>query len=155
MNTTISRGPGFLLAIAILAAPGCSKPKPPPIVEVKGVITLNDAPLPSVRIRFMPTFPGFGAEVIAEAVSDSAGKYALTCGTSPGACIGVHRVVVEEGPLPAGASGESGESQMKMTRYLQGLTNRPIPPHYSNLAQTPLTVEVKAGETAYDLKLAR
>lgn len=155
MNAILTRATLILLTLVILPASGCGKPKPPPIVVVKGAITLNDAPLPSVRIRFMPTFPGFGAEVIAEGVSDAAGKYSLVCNGSPGACIGVHRVVVEEGPLPPGTTGESGESQMKMTKYLQGLTNRPIPPHYGNLAQTPLTVEVKAGQTDYELKLKR
>jgi hypothetical protein len=146
---------GMLGILSVSFAAGCGKPKPPPMVEVSGRITINEAPLPSARIRFMPTFPGFGAEVIAEAVSGPDGRYALTCSGSQGACIGTHRVVVEEGPLPAGLSGESGESQMKMTRYLQSLSNRPIPPHYNNVAQTPLTIEVKDGETSYDLKLTR
>ena len=139
----------------IVVAAGCGKPKPPPIVAVKGRITINEAPLGSARIRFMPTFPGFGAEVIAEGVSDKDGGYSLTCSGSSGACVGTHRVVVEEGPLPPGASGESGEAQMKMTRYLQSLTNRPIPPQYGSIASTPLTVEVKADATDYDLKLTR
>ena len=139
----------------VVATSGCGKPKPPPIVEVKGRLTVNDAPLGSARIRFMPTFPGFGAEVIAEGVSDKDGGYSLTCSGSSGACVGTHRVVIEEGPLPPGTSGESGEAQMKMTRYLQGLTNRPIPPQYGSIASTPLTVDVKADETNYDLKLKR
>lgn len=152
------RSAAAVLAVTALTAAfltGCGKPKPPPIVEVGGRIMINDVPLPSARIRFMPMFPGFGAEVIAEGVSDAEGRYALVCSGSPGACVGTHRVVVEEGPLPPGASGESGEAQMKMTRYLQSLTNRPIPPQYGNLAQSPLTVEVKAGESSYDLKLSR
>ena len=144
----------LLIAIAATSS-GCGKPKPPPIVEVKGRITINDAPLSSARIRFMPTFPGFGAEVIAEGVSDADGRYSLTCSGGSGACIGTHRVVVEEGPLPPGTSGESGEAQMKMTKYLQGLANRPIPSQYGSIAQTPLTVDVKADETNYDLKLTR
>lgn len=145
----------LIVACAAFTISGCGKPKPPPLVEVKGIVTLNNAPLPSVRIRFFPTFPGFGGEVIAEGVSDKDGKYTLTCSGSPGACVGTHRVVVEEGPLPPGTSGESGEAQMRMTQYLQSLINRPIPPHYGNLAQSPLTVEVKSGESVYDLKLTR
>jgi hypothetical protein len=145
----------LLTGLAFLPAGGCGKPKPPPIVAVKGRITINDAPLSSARIRFMPTFPGFGAEVIAEAVSDANGDFVLACNGASGACVGTHRVVVEEGPLPPGTSGESGEAQMRMTKYLQGLTNRPIPPQYGSIALTPLTVEVKEGEATYDLKLAR
>jgi len=155
MHTTVAVRMPLLAACLTVAIAGCGKPKPPPIVEVKGVVTLNKTPLPSVRVRFFPTFPGFGGEVIAEGVSDKDGYYTLTCSGSPGACVGTHRVIVEEGPLPPGTSGESGEAQMRMTRYLQSLTNRPIPPHYGNLAQSPLTVEVKAGETVYDLELTR
>lgn len=155
MGCLLQRERFLAVSCCLALVAGCSKPKPPPLVEVKGTITVNEEPLPSARIRFLPMFPGFGAEVIAEAVSDEEGRYTLTCGTTPGACIGSHRVVVEEGPLPPGTSGESGEAQMKMTRYLKSLANRPIPPQYGNLAQSPLTVEVTSGETTYDLKLMR
>ena len=144
-----------IMSLVVLGSMGCGKPKPPPIVEAGGTINVDGKPLPAVRIRFIPMFPGFGAEVIAEGVSDEQGRFSLTCNGTPGACVGTHRVLVEEGPLPPGAMGESGDAQMKMTRYLQGLANRPIPPIYGNLAQSPLEVEIKADEKTYDLKLSR
>lgn len=147
---------GFMMWVGLLApVTGCGKPAPPPIVEAGGRITVDDAPLPSARIRFIPAFPGFGAELIAEAVSDAEGRFSLVCSGSQGACVGSHRVVIEEGPLPPGTSGESGQAQMKMTHYLQSLKNRPIPEIYGNVAQTPLTVEVSPDTTTYDLKLSR
>lgn len=145
----------LLTASAVLWAPGCSKPEPPPIAEATGTVTLDGKPLPSVRIRFIPMFPGFGAELVAEAVSDTQGRFALTCGPANGACVGPHRVVVEEGPLPEDAQGESGRAQMRMTQYLQSLENRPLPALYGNVAQTPLQVEISADQKVYDLKLAR
>jgi hypothetical protein len=72
-----------------------------------------------------------------------------------GACVGEHRVIVEEGPLPKEAQGESGRAQMAMTRFLQSLPNRPIPAAYGNAAQSPLTVEITADQAQYDLKLTR
>jgi hypothetical protein len=139
---------------ALLAA-GCSKRTPPPVVEVGGVVTLNGSPLPNASVRFIPMFEGFGAEVIAEAVSDDDGKYSLVCLGTNGACVGKHRVIIEEGPLPKDALGESARAQMAMSRFLQNLPNRPIPSEYGNLVQTPLTVEVMPDKATYDLNLQR
>lgn len=143
------------VGLMVVSSTGCGKPKPPPIVEAEGTITVNGAPLPSARIRFIPMFPGFGAELIAEGLSDKNGQFKLVCQGTSGACLGEHRVVVEEGPLPPGAMGESGDAQMKMTRYLQNLANRPIPPQYGNMAQSPLSIVIKDGEKSYPLELAR
>ncbi|MEI7781348.1 MAG: hypothetical protein WCJ18_05415 [Planctomycetota bacterium] len=143
------------LFVCALLANGCQKPSPPPVVEAGGTLTLNGAPLPKACVRFIPMFEGFGAEVIAEAVTDDSGKFALVCLGTNGACVGQHRVTVEEGPLPREASGESARAQMMMTRYLQGLPNRPIPPQYGNVAQTPLTVEIVPDKATYDLKIQR
>lgn len=145
-----------LLLIATLAWAGCAKkPDPPPIVEASGLVTVDGQPLPKASVRFIPMFEGFGAEVIAEAVTDDKGRYTLTCSGSSGACVGPHKVIVEEGPLPPGTMGESAKSQMKMTAYLQSLPNRPIPSQYGNVAQTPLAIEIVPEKTEYNLKLKR
>jgi len=140
---------------AVLLLPACSKPAPPSIVEASGTITVNGKALPHASIRFVPLFKGFGGEVIAEGVSDADGKFTLVCMGTNGACVGRHRVIVEEGPLPKEAQGGSGPAQMAMTRFLQSLQNRPIPAAYGNMAQSPVTVEITAGEAKYDLKLTR
>ena len=135
---------------------GCAKkPAPPPIVEAGGVVTVDGAPLPRASVRFIPMFQGFGAEVIAESVTDENGRFQLTCSGSNGACVGPHRVIIEEGPLPPGTSGESVAAQMKMTAYLKSLPNRPIPENYGNLAQTPLLIDIVPEKNTYDLKLKR
>ena len=125
------------------------------MLEAGGVVTLNGSPLPNASVRFIPMFEGFGAEVIAEAVSDDDGKYSLVCLGTNGACVGKHRVIIEEGPLPKDALGESARAQMAMSRFLQNLPNRPIPSEYSNLVQTPLTVEVMPDKATYNLNLQR
>jgi hypothetical protein len=143
----------LLLLLAVFQ--GCEKPKPPPIVETKGVVSLGDGPLPRVRLKFIPMFPGFGAELIAEAVTDEEGRFSLQCSGSSGACVGPHRVVVEEGPPPPGTSGESAKAQVKMAEYLRSLPNRPIPDTYRNVAQTPLEIEIREGQEPLELKLKR
>ena len=143
------------IVTAVLLLPACSKPAPPQIVDAGGTITLNGEPLPHASIRFIPLFKGFGGEVIAESVSDANGKFTLVCMGTNGACVGQHRVLIEEGPLPKEAQGASGRAQMAMTRFLQSLQNRPIPAAYGNMAQSPVTVEITAGEAKYDLKLTR
>lgn len=140
---------------ALVLVPACAKPVPPPIVDASGTVTLNGEPLPHVSIRFVPLFKGFGAEVIAEGVSDAKGNFTLVCMGTNGACVGPHRVLIEEGPLPKEAQGESGRAQMAMTRFLQSLDNRPIPAAYGNMAQSPVTVEITADQAKYDLKLTR
>ena len=142
--------------VVAVAFSGCArKPDPPPIVEASGLVTIDGEPLPRASIRFIPMFEGFGAEVIAEAVTDDKGRFKLVCSGSNGACVGPHKVTIEEGPLPPGASGESMKAQMKMTAYLQSLPNRPIPPHFGNLAQTPISIEIVPEKNTYDLKLRR
>lgn len=136
-------------------AAGCGKPSPPPLVEASGTVTLNGDPLPNASVRFIPMFKGFGAEVIAEAVTNQDGAFKLICLGTNGACVGTHKVTVEEGPLPREAIGESGRAQMAMTKYLQSLPNRPIPSEYGNVAQTPLTIEIVPDKTTYDLDLQR
>lgn len=144
----------WCMATALLTV-GCSRRTPPPVVEAGGVVRLNGSPLPNASVRFIPMFEGFGAEVIAEAVSDAEGKYSLVCLGKNGACVGKHSVIIEEGPLPKEALGESARAQMAMTKYLQSLPNRPIPTEYGNLVQTPLTVDVVPDSTNYDLNLQR
>lgn len=146
--------PAALLGL-LAACPGCERPQPPPIVESQGAVTLGDSPLPGVRLKFIPMFPGFGAELIAVGVSDDQGRFSLTCSGSSGACVGPHRVVVEEGPPPPGTSGDSARAQVKMAEYLRSLPNRPIPDVYRNVAQTPLEVEIRAEQGPIKIVLKR
>jgi len=158
-NRTVTSNRHVPTLVVVLAglgfAAGCGKQSPPPVVEAGGTVMVNGDPLPNASVRFIPMFKGFGAEVIAEAVTNRDGAFKLVCLGTNGACVGTHKVTVEEGPLPKNAIGESGRAQMAMTQYLQSLPNRPIPAEYGNVAQTPLTVEIVPDKSTYDLKLQR
>ncbi len=140
------------LMLAILFAcslTGCKK-EPPPIVAVSGIITLDGKPLPKVEVRFYPEESGLPGDYIAIAVTDDDGKYTLMTNNQSGACVGVNKVTISEGPPPEGA-----RSQEKFDLYKATLKNRPIPEHYGTLASSPLTITVSADKTDYPIALKR
>ncbi len=113
---------------------------------------LEGKPLPKARVRFCPE-PGVGADYTAEGVTDDQGLFTLTCHGQPGAVAGENHVVVMEDAMPPGLTKSSARA--KLTAYLAGLPNRPIPAHYSNAAETPLKIEVVAGRKFHIIKLKR
>lgn len=143
------------LAVLAAAASGCGKPEPPPRVPVSGIVTIGGQPVPSALVTFYPMFEGFGGEVIAEGVSDRAGRYTLAGPLGEGACVGRHKVTVSDAPTPADAREQSVEAQRRLQAFLQTLTNRPIGQRFGALATTPLEVEVTAEGGDYDLEVTR
>lgn len=134
---------------------GCGTKEPLSMVEVEGTLLLNDQPLPLALVEFMPELKGHGAQSNSTALTDAEGKFKLVRGNENGAVIASHRVVVNEGPPPAGARGQDEASQAKLTQYMNSLKNRPIPPQYSNYSQTPLRVDIKAADKNLVLKMTR
>jgi hypothetical protein len=137
------------LAVAALAT-GCKSksPKPPPIVEVEGVIRLDGVPLSKAAVRFVPVV-NYGQEYFAVGVTDETGHYHLTCKGKDGACACESQVVVSEGPIPP----EIRNSREGLSNYLQSLKGRPLPKKYASLAESPLTADVNAGQKQYDFDL--
>ena len=138
-----------LIPVLILALTGC-KAEPPPIVAVTGQVTLDGLPLPKVEVRFYPTAESLPADYIGIAVTDDNGNYSLMTNNQSGACIGINKVTVEEGPPPEGMRDPN-----KFDRYKNTLKNRPIPTMYASVASSPLEVTVTAGQSEYPLKLKR
>ena len=144
----------FAILVLAFGLCGCAG-SPPPVVPVEGTITLNGLPLADAEVQFVP-MTGFGAEFIARAVTDKDGRFKLeTNNGQAGACACLNRVTVTEGPIPDGMRGQSAEAQVRASKYLAGLKNRPIPPTYGTLATSVLEVTVVTGQTEYPLKLSR
>jgi hypothetical protein len=144
--------PALVLAVALL--PGC-KPKPPEIVPVEGTVYLDGQPVPLARVDFVPDLADFGAEYMSSAVTDEKGHFVLmTTAGAPGAAVAKHKVVVAE-YTPEELRGFSPAAQDRLAAYQAKLKNRPIPEQYGIAVKTPLTVEVKPGQTTYDLQLKR
>ncbi|MCS6977117.1 MAG: DUF4198 domain-containing protein [Gemmatales bacterium] len=143
------------LAVVVILSVGCGR-TPPQIVEVEGVLYLDDQPLPFAQIEFMPELKHFGAEYNSMAVTDAQGRFKLECANGqPGAAVATHRVVVLEGPPPEGARGMDERSQNRLAEYMANLPNRPIPEVFGNYSRTPARVEVKPEQKTYEIRLRR
>jgi hypothetical protein len=148
------RKAGILVAGAALLviSAGCGKAPPPPIVEVEGIVRLDGRPLKKVEVRFVPTIDQ-GGEYVATGVTNDAGEFKLTCKGQPGACACENRVLVMEAELPGHLKSES--AQVDLARYFRSLGGRPLPPQYGNLAESPITVNVRADQKEYNIDLTR
>jgi hypothetical protein len=138
-------------AAMLAVAAGCQR-ELPPIVPAEGVVRLDGKPLSKAQVRFIPLID-HGPEYVATGVTDAAGRFQLTCNGQAGACAGENRVLVMEADIPARLQGE--EAQLELAKYRKTLANRPIPPRYENLAESPLTANVTADQKEYPFDLAR
>jgi hypothetical protein len=127
-------------------------------VEAEGIVLLDGQPLKKVRLRFIPQ-AAFAQEYIASGVSDDAGKFTLTCHGQPGVAIGDNVVIVEESEVPEHLKLSNGRlsdtERFELSKYYDSLGGRPLPRRYSNLASSPLIVNVTADEKMYKLSLTR
>ncbi|MFM1905105.1 MAG: hypothetical protein RLZZ440_3005 [Planctomycetota bacterium] len=149
--------PGWLLMLAVLLSVtvGCGPPKPPPLAVVEGRVTIDGKPVPLALVTYVPLFEGFGAEVIAEGISDDDGRYTLSGPLGSGACVGRHKVTVSDAPSPDDARDQSVAAQRAQEAFRRRLTNRPIGARFGSVIDTPLEVEVTEGGGPYDLELTR
>jgi hypothetical protein len=138
----------------VVAIAGCQS-SPPPIVEVEGVVMLDGKPLPLALVQFYPMHEGLSGLYIGSAVTDDQGRFKLTCNGQTGACACENKITITEGPLPDDARGMSAASQLKASKYLAALKNRPIPPKYANLVNSDLSVKVVPGTKEYNLDITR
>jgi hypothetical protein len=122
---------------------------------VEGVVLLDGKPLPNAEVQFYPKVSDLGFEYVATGTTDEKGHFKLTCNGQDGACACANRVTVTDPATPEKARGLSKESQAAAVQFQASLKNRPIPDHYRNVAQSPLSVTVTADRTDYELQLKR
>ena len=146
----------LFVALILCAGPpaGCAK-KFPPIVPTEGTVTINGKPLPNAAVTFVPVLEHFGAESYSTATTDGNGHFVLTChfNNQPGAAVGEHVVLIEEGALPEKMRGE--QDGRVIDAYRAKLGNRPIPPEYSSFGKSPLRTEVKEGRGPVAVAISR
>lgn len=132
-----------LLSMLVLAGlGGCSK-GPVPVAEVEGIVTLDNKPLPEVRIMFFPDSLKENATSgpFSVGVSDDKGHYALKCEDGrAGAVIGSHKVAINDPRVVIPRAGRNDDVIAKV----KIIASR-VPDRYTLAATTPLSKEVKAG----------
>ena len=107
--------------------------------QVEGTVTLNKKPLEGVMVRFYPISDRKEQLPVATGMTDAAGNYTLTCRKDqPGALVGPNRVVVAWPSRDLREVGRDGQPLPPPSAI--------IPLHYTVASDTPLKVEVKAGE---------
>ncbi len=139
-------------AVFIALMLGCGTKPMPPIVPAEGFLRLDGKPLNKAAVRFIPTIDD-GSDYIASGVTDESGHFQLTCKGKPGACACTNQVVVMETDFPPELRGDKGHPYQ--AQYRQSLGGRPLPSQYASLVDSPLTADVKAGQTEYDFELKR
>ena len=147
--TRIILGAAAALAVALT---GCAA-KPPAIVPVEGVVLLDGAPLPKVRLLFFPQ-AGFeeASEYVAQGVTDDQGRFKLTCHGKDGACACENIVAVMD-DIPEELSASSARE--RYYEYMKSLKNRPVPDELRSAATSPARVTVSAGQKEYHVELRR
>lgn len=114
-----------------------------PVVKVRGKVTFKGSPVANVNVNFQPV----GGRP-ASGTTDASGTYTLsTFGTDDGAVPGTHKVYLSVSqttppPMPGTPEAEAFKPPAP-----------PYPEQYGSADTTPLTVEVAAGKTDYDLDL--
>jgi hypothetical protein len=143
-----------LIGLSGLVLLGCGH-RLPPVVLVKGKVLLDGKPLPKASVTFMPLLDNFGAESNSNAVTDEDGRFTLTClyNKQSGAVVGTHVVLVAESPLPDEL--RKGQNSRVIDDYRAKLGNRPIPPRYSSVSQSPIKIEIKEGQEPVTIELTR
>jgi hypothetical protein len=110
------------------------------VAKVEGKVTLNNKPLVGAMVRFYPMSDRKEQLPIATGFTDQTGNYTLACrNNQPGAIVGPNRAVVSWPSRDIRAAGRDGQPLPAPSAE--------IPAHYTVANETPLTVEVKAGET--------
>ncbi len=132
----------LVAALAALAG-GCSGAPPEPTAAVRGKVTLNGAPLAGVVVTFYPVSDSDVGKRSSRGTTDAGGAYRLAdADGKPGAVVGANRVTVRWPTLDRGGSGKA--------------PGPPIPLPYTVASETPLRVEVRAGQdNAIDLPLKK
>ena len=123
----------IVVSLMVFSLSGCGKKADvPETAETTGVVLVDGKPLEGAEVMFHPE----GGGNPAHGVTNAEGRFTLTTyDAEDGAIPGTHKVTVQyfpEGALP-GMENVGGEAK--------------VPEQYASVSTTPLTEEVKSGET--------
>jgi hypothetical protein len=142
---------GLVIGATLLAAAGCGR-SGPTLAAVEGTLRWRGKPVSLVQVIFVPDEDKGARGPRSTAVTDSNGRFQLSCDNGqPGAVVGPHRVVVfvsshrTDTRAPKGAERSAAPAPAPEAPSL--------PPEYMAAATTPLVREVRPGAQTIDLDL--
>jgi hypothetical protein len=113
---------------------GCGGPT---LVPVSGTVTLDGQPLAAAYVTFEPVEGEL--ELVSTGVTDSSGRYTLTCGDEPGAIAGTHRIQLTTIAPGSHADELSALPQDKVpSHYQDGTLAHEVPEEGTETADFPL-----------------
>jgi carboxypeptidase family protein len=141
----------LLTTVAVGSAVGCSRGGLSGTLPVSGTVTYNGRAVPQATV----TFVGEGDARTAVAVTDTAGRYQLKTLDSIGAMPGKYTVLVSRTESAADNDRPISMDEAAQNRGKAAEPKQLVPLKYSNPTKTPLTCEVKPGQTNhFDLPLS-
>jgi hypothetical protein len=140
------------LAVAMLPfVAGCGHPSGPPRVAVRGEVSLDDSPLKSGVIRFIPT-GGTKGPVAVTAIKE--GRYELTAPEGP--VLGNNSIEIVPGiaadPLAGATDIRTAWAEYAKTAASR-TGERAVPKKYKSISELKVQVQAK-GKNTFDFKLA-
>ena len=145
-------------AFGLVLLVGCGGGPNPEILPVSGVVSINGKPLPNAEVRFVPMEDGLDGNFIASGITDKEGGFSLRLpGKEEVGCVAcLSKVTINDQPMPGkvrAAYGNGNNALIK--RYEDSLKNRPIPTEYKLLRNTPLSYEVSAEQSEFNIEIKR
>lgn len=139
--------------LVFLVAVGCSGD--PPLVAVKGKLTMKGKPLGNVKVDFHPD-PDKGTRGgSSTATTDKDGNFTLSYkpGT-PGAVVGHHRILLTDLDIFGNVFVGRGDYRSEEEGKKREVPKKPrFPVLYTNLNDSPFRVEVKVGMEPVELEI--
>jgi hypothetical protein len=124
----------LLTTCAGLLMPGCEKK--PAIAPVQGTVKINGVVAGGIDVQFYPDHKKDTRGPRSSGVTDENGAFTLKTDTGEeGAVVGFHRVVLDDTRRRVAQQGE-----------MPSPDDSRIPEHYTQLAYTPVLIEVKPGQ---------
>ena len=140
-----------MVLLLSLALAGCSSgrdPALPPLVKVKGVVTLDGAPLSRVAVTFIPVGTTRGGRC--HGFTNASGVYELvTEQDEKGAAVGEYKVLCNKWVQ---ADGSDFPPDSKVSPMEAGAKEK-FPPRYSQEETTELKANVSTGGADVDFQL--
>jgi len=131
----------FVLVASLLGCGGGNTEFVPPLVPVKGMITVDGAPVTAGHVSFVPLVTPTKPTAASSGKIGSDGTYEIFTGGKSGAPTGKFKVWLAPSMVPP----------------KEGEPNVVYDSKYTNAGKTPLEIEVvdKAAAGSYDLKLSK
>ncbi len=155
LERTLTRTLALTLFAVVVGCGPAVKPTPTGLVPFTGSVTLDDKPMDGATIMLVPVSASSGQALDTGGVTDAGGKFELKAGEgkASGAMPGEYRVIITRLTKPDGSVVPPSPEKSPMQLMTEENAKESIPPQYSDMLGSKLTVVVPSGGGTHDFKL--